>query len=155
MTQTKGAWEDGNVEVLSEAFGRVPIRFDQQCLLNHDAITRPWNQLPPCFPLTAFDPMWLVRYETTIRSRLLEAIRTQHAHIQPRRVKLRTEVLESVFGGFAPDHAFLALCPDWGIKLTEPMATRGLAHLLGRGSGNLKARRIRAFPGNTEDSRYS
>ena len=136
---------DGNVEVLSEVFGRVPIRFDWQCLLNHDAITRPWNQLPPCFFQTAFDPKWLVRYETTIRSRLLEAIRTHTALIQPRRVKVCAEALESVFGGFAPDHAFLALSPDWGIKLTEPMATRGLAHLLGRGSGNLKARRIRAF----------
>ena len=60
-------------------------------------------------------------------------------------MKLRTEALESVFGGFAPDHAFLALSPDWGINLTEPMATRGLAHLLGRGSGSLKAHRIRAF----------
>ena len=145
MTQSKGAWEDGNVEVLSEAAGWAPIRFDRQCLLNHDAITRPWNQLPPCFPRTAFDPECLAIHDATVRNRLLKAIRSHPALIQPRRVKLRTEALESVFGGFAPDHAFLALSPDWGINLTEPMATRGLAHLLGRGSGSLKAHRIRAF----------
>ncbi|MCY4533016.1 MAG: hypothetical protein OXC84_11940 [Gammaproteobacteria bacterium] len=145
MTQTKGAWEDGNVEVLSEAFGREPIHFDQQCLLNHDAITRPWNQLPPCFPRTAFDTECLAIHDATVRNQLLKAIRTQPALIQPHRVKVCAEALESVFGGFAPDHAFLALSPDWGIKLTEPMATRGLAHLLGRGSGSLKAHRIRAF----------
>ena len=145
MTQTKDAWVDGNVEVLSEAAGWAPIRFDRQCLLNHDAITRPWNQLPPCFPRTAFDPQWLVRYETTIRSRLLEAIRTQPALIRPRRVNVRTEALESVFGRFSEGHAFLALNPDWGIRLHEPQATSGLAHLLNRGTGRPRALRIRAF----------
>ena len=145
ITQTKGAWEDGNVEVLSEAAGWVPIRFDRQCLLNHDAITQPWYQLPPCFPRTAFDPKWLVRYETTIRSRLLEAIRTQPALIQPRRVKLRTEVLENLFGCFTLGHAFRDWSPDWGIRLIERQATSGLAHLLNRGEGMVRSRRIRAF----------
>ena len=60
-------------------------------------------------------------------------------------MKVCTEALECLFGRFTPSHAFLALSPDWGITLTEPMATRGLAHLRGRGSGSLKAQRFRAF----------
>jgi len=118
---------------------------DNACSTMNDAITRPWNQLPPSFPRSAFNPECLARYEATTRSRLLEAIRTQPALIQPRRVEVRIEVLESLFGRFHLGHAFRALRPDWGIRLTEPMATRGLAHLLGRGSGCLKAQRIKAF----------
>jgi len=111
----------------------------------NDAITRPWNQLPPGFPRSAFNPECLAGYEATIRSRLLEAIRTQPALIQPRRVEVRTAVLESVFGRFSKGHAFLALNPNWGIKLYERQATSGLAYLLSQGSGRLRALRMRAF----------
>ena len=145
MTQTKSALENGAVEVLSEAARRMPIRFDRQCLLNHDAVTRPWDHFPAHFPRTIFSPDCLTSYETTVRSRLLEAIRTQPALIRPRRVKVRTGALESVFGRFSEGHAFLALNPDWGIRLHEPQATSGLAYLLNRGTGRLRALRIRAF----------
>ena len=130
---------------LSEAIYSTPFRFNPQSLLNHDAMARPWSQLPPGFPRTAFDAECVESYDATARSRLLEAIRSHPALTQPRRVKVLTEDLQEIFGKFRPGHAFLALCPDWGIRLTEPMATRGLAHLLGRGSGRLRAKRIRAF----------
>ncbi|MCY3793938.1 MAG: hypothetical protein OXG51_06125 [Gammaproteobacteria bacterium] len=145
MAPTEGAWEDGSVAALHEVADRMRVRFDRQCLLSHDAIARPWNQLPPSFPRTAFDAECLINYEATTRSRLLEAIRAPSVLTQPRRVKVRTEVLEKLFGRFAPGHAFLEFNPDWGIEPTEPMATRALAHLLGRGRGKLKAERIHAF----------
>ena len=132
---------------LGAAVRWMPVRFDQRSLLNYDAATRPWSQIPTRFPRTAFDPESLISYEVASRSRLLEAIHTQPALTQPRTVKVRTETLEGLFGEFHTNHAFRALRPDWGIDLTEPMATRGLAHLLNRGSGELRAQRIRAFLG--------
>lgn len=130
---------------LGAAVRWMPVSFDQRSLLNYDAATRPWSQMPTRFPRTAFDPESLISYEVATRSRLLEAIRTQSALIEPRTVKVRADALEGVFGQFHTNHAFRALRPDWGIDLTEPMATRGLAHLLNRGSGDLRAQRIRAF----------
>ena len=147
MVQTKGTWEDGNVAALSTAVRWAPVRFDRQSLLNHYAVTRPWSQLPTCPPRTAFDEEYIVSYEATMRSSLLEALRTQPTLVRPRKVEVRTEVLECVFGDFTStaDHAFLAFCPDWGIRLIERQATSGLAYLLNRGEGIVRRQRIRAF----------
>ena len=118
MAQTEGVRENRSIAALCEVARWQPFRFDRQCLLNHDAVAR---------------------------SRILEAIRTQPLLIRPCRVEIGTVALERVFGKFRTSHAFVALRPDWGIRLTEPMATRGLAHLLGRGPRSLKAQRLRAF----------
>lgn len=156
MAETKDIREGRNVATLNEAASSTPVRFDPQSLINHDAAARPWNHLPAHFPRKAFDPECLVSYEATTRSRLLEALRTQCALVQPRRVKVRTETLEGVFGEFHTSHAFRALWPNWGINLTEPMATRGLAYLLGRGSGSLtESTTYSGIPGSAEHSRYS
>lgn len=145
MAQSEDTWKHGSVATLNEAASSMPVPFNPQSLINHDAAGRPWNHLPAHFPRTVFDPECLVSYEAVTRSRLLEALRTQQALVKPSRVRMRTEVLEEVFGEFHTDHAFCALRPDWGINLTEPMATRALAYLLGRGTGELRDQRIRAF----------
>ena len=106
-----------------------------------------WNGLAEFSPQvrTAFDPECLAVYEAMTRSPILSALRLAPSLTQPRTVDLNQDVLETVFGSFGPDHAFRAFTPDWGIEPTEPQATRGLAYLLGRGTGNLRAARIRAF----------
>ena len=88
MVQTKGTWEDGNVAALGEAVRWTPVRFDRQCLLDHDAVTQPWSRLPTRFPKNAFDEECIVSYEATMRSRLLEALRTQPTLVRPRKVEL-------------------------------------------------------------------
>ena len=52
---------------------------------------------------------------------------------------------ESIFGRFSPNHSFSAHLLNWGLKLTEPQATRALAHLISAGEGELRSRRIKAF----------
>ena len=106
-----------------------------------------WDALADPAPQvrTAFDPECLAAHEAMTRSRVLGALRLAPSLTQPRTVDLNQDVLEIVFGSFGPDHAFHSFTPDWGIELSEPQATRGLAYLLGRGSGKLRAARIRAF----------
>ena len=106
-----------------------------------------WSSLPPLVSRVraTFDPERLREYEATTRSPVLGALYAIPALTRPRTVALKQEVLETLFGRFGPDHAFRAFTPDWGIELNERQTTRGLAHLLGRGTGKLRARRIRAF----------
>ena len=106
-----------------------------------------WSDLIELSPQvrTAFDPECLSVYEAMTRSPILSALRLVPSLTQPRTVNVKQDVLESVFGSFGPDHVFHSFTPDWGIELTEPQATRGLAHLLGRGSDDLRTARIRAF----------
>ena len=106
-----------------------------------------WSSLPALVPRVraTFDPGRLREYEATTRNPVLGALYAAPSLTRPRTVALKQEVLETLFGRFGPDHAFRAFTPEWGMKLTEPQTTRGLAHLLGRGTDELRARRIRAF----------
>ena len=94
---------------------------------------------------SAFEPECLAAHDAMMRSRILNAIRLVPSLTSPRTVDLDQGVLESVFGEFRPGHAFKAFTPDWGIKMTELQATRGLSFLLNHGEGRLRAARIRAF----------
>ena len=106
-----------------------------------------WSSLPPLVSRVraTFDPERLREYEATTRSPVLGALYAIPALTRPRTVALKQEVLETLFGRFGPDHAFRAFTPEWGIELNERQTTRGLARLLGRGTGELRASRIRAF----------
>lgn len=106
-----------------------------------------WSSLPALVPRARamFDPERLREYDATMRDRVLGALYAVPVLTRPRTVALKQAVLETLFGRFGPDHAFRAFTPEWGIELNESQTTRGLAHLLGRGTGRLRARRIRAF----------
>lgn len=109
-----------------------------------------WSSLPALIPRVraTFDPGHLREYDATRRDSVLSALNAVPFLTRPRTVALKQGVFERLFGRLGPDHAFRAFTPDWGIELTEPQTTRGLAHLLGRRTDNdnkLRARRIRSF----------
>ena len=95
--------------------------------------------------MTQFNSDCLEWYHDFTRDRLLTALHGIPFLTQPRTVELKHDVLENVFGPFGEGHAFNAFCPDWGIRLQEPQVTHGLRHLLDRGTGQLRAGRIRVF----------
>ena len=106
-----------------------------------------WSSLPALVPRVraTFDPGRLREYDATMRNPVLGALYAVPFLTRPRTVTLKPEALETLFGLFGRGHAFRAFTPEWGIELTEPQTTRGLVHLLGSGTGELRARRIRAF----------
>ena len=98
-----------------------------------------------CSECADFDPSFLIDHDTMVRDRILSAIRSEPLLTQPRTVELQQGILEEIFGTFGHGHAFSCFYPDWGIKLLERQATGGLAYLLGRGTGETRGLRIRAF----------
>ena len=95
--------------------------------------------------MTHFNFECLEWYHNFSRGRILSALREIPVLTEPRTVELNHDVLEDVFGSFGNEHAFNACCPDWGIWLYERQVTRALRHLLDRGTGQLRASRIRSF----------
>lgn len=61
------------------------------------------------------------------------------------RSDIEPAVMHAIFTTDRADHSFDQNPLDWGFGLTEPMATKTLARFLTAGSGEVRAKRIRAF----------
>lgn len=91
-----------------------------------------------------FDCAVLISYERRRRHYLIDVL-PQLSGCARKRVETCRKGLNTIYGLARSDHSFDAPTIDWGIKLTEPNATRGIAHLLNRSSGDVRAKRVRAF----------
>lgn len=91
-----------------------------------------------------FDADVLIRYERLRRDYLL-AILPKLSQLARNQGSIGSESLNAIYGLSKDHHSFDAPTLDWGFGLTEPQATKTIAHLLSKGSGDLRAERIIAF----------
>ncbi|MEJ8476914.1 PD-(D/E)XK nuclease family protein, partial [Roseibium algae] len=93
---------------------------------------------------SAFDADTLIRYEL-LRRHSLHAILPKLSRLAQNQVPITGESLNVIYGLSRDHHSFDAPTLDWGFNLTEPQATKTIAHLLNKGSGDVLALRIIAF----------
>lgn len=105
-----------------------------------------WAELADLLPKTDFDADCLVWYED-FRRGIIHSQLPKLAELFDRRriAPLDWTPFDAVFGQLNPLHSFAAPRLDWGFQLTEPQATKTLAHFLNSGPAAMRGKRIQAF----------
>lgn len=91
-----------------------------------------------------FDADVLIGYERRRRHYLLDVL-PKLSSLARNQESIGSESLNVIYGLSKDHHSFDAPTLDWGFGLTEPQATKTIAHLLNKGSGDVRALRIIAF----------
>ncbi|AKI01292.1 PD-(D/E)XK nuclease superfamily [Hoeflea sp. IMCC20628] len=92
----------------------------------------------------AFDGAVLRRYDQRRTNFLLDKM-AQLSALAQKQTPVDCKGLNAIYGLTKAHHSFDAPCLDWGFELTEPQATRTIAHLLNRGPDDVRAERLIAF----------
>lgn len=87
----------------------------------------------------------LHRYRALLRGVIARHSQLLLARLERRSSRYDEVAIGTLFGTLDSSHPFRAPALDWGWRLTEPMVTRTLAHVLASGRPSVREARLRAF----------